>query len=100
MADISKHHSEEEWESDGGEYAWVYLFVAGDPISVCDLLSHICVAVGGKGCRRLANRNRLQSGRRFEMRQTDRELFNLIASDIDIGYHEMIARLEFVEIIV
>lgn len=45
VADIPKHHAEEEWESYCRENWRVHLLVSGNTICVCDLLSHACVAV-------------------------------------------------------
>mgnify|MGYP001603901938 CR=1 FL=1 len=38
MADISKHHTEQKWETDNGEHGWIDLFVLWNTISVNDNL--------------------------------------------------------------
>ena len=51
MPHISKHHSEEEGEGDDGEHCRVHFSIAGNAISMHDLLEGavdlVCLEVGG-----------------------------------------------------
>jgi len=40
VANVAKHHSEEEWKRHTGEDRWVNFLVHWDSVSVCDLLEH------------------------------------------------------------
>jgi len=45
MAHITEHHSEEEWESDHGDWHWVSLLIGWNTIGVYDQLEN-----GGDVC--------------------------------------------------
>ena len=52
MAEISKHYSKQEWESDASKDSRIYLFIGRYPISVDNLLERVSELISLKVGRR------------------------------------------------
>ena len=53
MADVSKHHSKQKWESNASEKSGIYLLIYWDSVSINNFLEQVCKFIQEKKSWRL-----------------------------------------------
>lgn len=86
MAHISEHHSEEEGEGNCCKDGGVDLLIAGNSVSVCDLLGDHGVGVSVEGGGRLGDFQLLQLRGRHDLVDVENQLLLLLLRQVQVGH--------------